>query len=277
MIRIVADSSTDIPPEMVSRHAITTVPLSIRFGDEELIDGEDLDRATFWTRLAASSDLPETAAPPAGRFQDAYLELAESGATGIVTVTLSSQLSGTYQSAVIAAEKVADTIPVIVVDSASVSMAAGFQALEAARAAEGGADLAGAVAAAAACREHTNLFAALDTLEYLRRGGRIGNAAAFFGNLLNVKPLITFADGAVSAAGRARTRSKALAAVVDHVAGLERVAELAVLHGAAPDLEEFMAKLSTVVSPDRMFPAELGPVVGTHAGPGVLGVAYRTG
>ncbi len=277
MIRIVADSSTDIPPELLARYSISTVPLSIRFGEEELIDGEDLDRESFWTRLAASSELPETAAPPAGRFQDTYLALADAGATGIVTVTLSAQLSGTYQSAVIAAEKVADTVPVIVIDSAAVSMAAGFQALEAARAAEAGTDLAGAVAAAAACREHTNLFAALDTLEYLRRGGRIGSAAAFFGSLLNVKPLITFADGAVSAAGRARTHSKALAAVIAHVAGLGEVAELAVLHGAAPDLDEFMGRLAELVSPDRIFSAELGPVVGTHAGPGVLGVAYRTG
>lgn len=276
MIRIVTDSSADLPAELVERHQVTVVPLSIRFGDEELIDGENLDRAAFWPRLAGSDELPETAAPAAGRFQDAFHDLAEAGAAGAVVVTLSSQLSGTYQSAVIAAEKVADVIPVSVVDSQAVSMAAGFQALEAARAAAAGADLAQVQAAATACRTNTNLFAALDTLEFLRRGGRIGSAAAFLGSLLDVKPLITFADGVVAAAGRARTRGKALAAIVDHVTQLGEVAELAVLHGSSPDVDRLVDQLRPMVDESRMFTAELGPVVGTHAGPGVIGVAYRT-
>ncbi|MDH3499965.1 MAG: DegV family protein [Acidimicrobiia bacterium] len=276
MIRIVTDSSADLPSDLVARHGIVVVPLTIRFGDEEYVDGQDLDRSAFWPKLTASEVLPETAAPPAGMFQDAFLDLAEGGATGVVAVTLSSHVSGTYQSAAIAAEKVADTIPVTVADSESVSMATGFQVLEAARAAAAGRSLTEVVATTAACRSTTNIFATLDTLEFLKRGGRVGNAAAFFGSLLNVKPLITFAGGAVAAAGRARTRSKAVAAVVAHVAGLGEIEELAVLHGSVPDLEAFTDMLAVHVDRDRMFPAELGPVVGTHAGPGVIGVAYRT-
>ena len=275
MIRIVTDSSNDIPGDLVDRHSITVVPLSVRFGDAEYVDGEDLQRREFWPRLADAHELPETAAPPAGKFQDAYLDLADEGATGVVVVTLSSELSGTYQSAVIAAEKVSDTVPVMVVDSQTVSMASGFQALAAVRAAEAGGTMAEVVEAAQSCRGSVNLFAALDTLEYLKRGGRIGNAAAFFGTLLNVKPLITFADGVVAAAGRTRTRSKAIAAVTDHVAGTPNIAELAVLHGATVDLDTCMQALEPHIDVSRMFPAELGPVVGTHAGPGVFGVAYR--
>jgi DegV family protein with EDD domain len=275
MIRIVTDSSCDIPTEMVERHRITVVPLTIRFGDDEYVDGEDLTREAFWPKLAASPDLPETAAPSAGRFQDAFLRLADEGAEGIVVICLSAQISATYQSAVIAAEKVADRIRVSVVDSQTVTMAAGFQALAAARAAEAGANLAGAAAAATGVVGSTNLFAALDTLEFLKRGGRIGNAQAFFGSLLNVKPLITFQDGVVAAAGRARTRGKALAAIAEHVAGLPGVEELTVLHGAAGDVERLTALVAPHVAPDRISVAELGPVVGTHAGPGVIGVAYR--
>lgn len=275
MIRIVTDSTADIPQELLDLHAITVVPLSVRFGDDEFVDREDLTHDAFWTLLAESEHLPETAAPSAGRFQDAFLDLAEQGASGVVAVCLSSRLSATYQSAVIAAEKVADTIAVMVVDSFAVTMAAGFQVLEAARSAEAGDDLATVAGAASAAAPKTNLFAALDTLEFLRRGGRIGSAQALVGSLLNVKPLITFAEGVVASAGRVRTRGKALSAIVDHIAELPSVAEIAVLHGQADDVEELRTRLSAFVPDDRLLVSELGPVVATHGGPGVIGVAYR--
>ena len=276
MIRVVVDSSCDIPPALREELGIRVVPLTIRFGDEEYVDGVDLDHDGFWSRLASSQELPETAAPAAGSFVETFEALKAEGASGVVVVTLSSELSGTYQSAVIAAERVTPDLDVRVVDSGSVSMAAGFQALEAARVADAGAEIGQVVSAAVGSRERTQVFAALDSLEYLKRGGRVGNAAAFFGTLLNVKPLITLADGVVAAAGRARTRTKAMAAVLDHLATQTSIAEVAILHGAATDLDRFRAQLQAVTDAPTI-DAELGPVVGTHAGPGVIGVAYRIG
>lgn len=275
MIRIVTDSSCDIPPDLVADHRIEVVPLTIRFGTEEFVDGVDLDPPAFWQRLAAAERLPETAAPSAGAFLDAYTRLADEGAPGVVAVCLSSALSATYQSAVIAAEQVGERLPVRVVDSRAVTMALGLQVLEAAQAAEAGADVDQVADAALQATARTNLYAALDTLEYLRRGGRIGGAQALLGSLLDVKPLITFSDGVVAAAGRVRTRRKAVAALTGRVAELApRLRRLAILHGDAPDVETFAATVREAAGGLEPIVAQLGPVVGTHSGPGTLGVAY---
>ncbi len=274
MIRLVTDSSCDLPPDLVERHRIEIVPLTVRFGDVEFVDRVDLDPAGFWARLARAERLPETAAPSVGAFLDAYERLAAQGATGIVAVCLSSVLSSTYQSAVIAAEQWDGPVPVKVVDSRAVTMALGLVVVWAAEAAEAGASLEEVARGALDRASRVNLFAALDTLEYLHRGGRIGGAEALLGSLLDVKPLITFADGAVAAAGRVRTRRKAIAAICARVAELApRLRSVAVLHGSADDVASFTAAVAEAggVQP---WVAELGPVVGTHTGPGALGVAY---
>lgn len=273
MIRVVADSSCDLPDELVATHGIEIVPLTIRFGQREFVDRAELDPAGFWLELARSSDLPETAAPSAGAFRAKYEELANAGASGVVVICLSSDLSGTYQAAVIAAEQTTD-VPVKVVDSRNVSMAQGFQVLEAARAATLGEDLDGVQSAALRARDRTNFVVALDTLEYLQRGGRIGSAQAFFGGLLQIKPLITMEEGVVAPVGRARTRSRALVTLVQRAAALgPDLAEVAIVTGDAPDVDDFRRQLSTVLSTHLV--ANIGPVVGTHSGPGVLGFAYR--
>ena len=273
VIRVVTDSSCDVPEELAATHQIEIVPLTIRFGDLEFTDGRDLGHTEFWDKLAESADLPETAAPSAGAFRVKYQELAESGATGVVVICLSGSLSGTSQAAAIAAEQT-EEVPVRVIDSRNVSMAMGFQVLEAARAAARGDDLAGVEAAALQARDRTNFVVALDTLEFLQRGGRIGAAQAFFGGLLQVKPLITMEDGVVSPVGRVRTRSRAFATLVEKAATLgSNLAEVAVVTGGSPDTEVFRQRLSAVV-PAHLI-AEIGPVVGTHSGPGVLGFAYR--
>ncbi len=275
MIRLVTDSSSDLPPEAVSRHGIEVVPLTVRFGDVEFVDRVELDAGRFWSELAAAERLPETAAPSVGAFLDAYDRLAAEGATGIVAICLSSVLSSTYQSAVIAAEQWAVSVPVKVVDSRAVTMALGLQVLEAAEAAAAGADIDEVANAALAATSRTNIFAALDTLEYLHRGGRIGGAQALLGSLLDVKPLITFADGAVAAAGRVRTRRKAIGAICARVSELApRLRTLAVLHGSATDVDSFVAAVRTAAGGLEPLVAQLGPVVGTHTGPGALGVAY---
>jgi DegV family protein with EDD domain len=272
MIRVVTDSSCDLPVELAVTHGIEIVPLTIRFGDLEIADRVQLTQARFWENLRTSSDLPETSAPSAGSFRDRYASLAAEGAEGIVAICLSSSLSGTYQAAVIAAEQTT-AIPVKVLDSRNVSMALGFQVLEAGRAAARGENLEQVAAAALAARDRTNFVVALDTLDYLQRGGRIGTAQAFLGGLLNIKPLITMESGVVAAVGRVRTRSRALAALVERAAELGAVEEVAIVTGDSPDVEAFRQQLSALI-PAHLI-AGIGPVVGTHSGPGVLGFAYR--
>jgi len=277
MIKIVTDSSSDIPADLVEEHDLSVVPLTIRFGDDEYVDGVDLSATEFWSKLAASSSLPETAAPSAGAFLDRFMKLADSGATGILAICLSSELSATYQSAVIAAEKFTD-VPVRVVDSRSVSMALGLQVLDAAVAANDGGDLDRVAAVALSASASTNIFAALDTLEFLRRGGRIGGAQALLGSILNVKPLITFADGVVAPAGRVRTRSRAKEALATRARELSpRLRRLAILQGGSADIGEFTELITAAAGGIEPIVAELGPVVGTHSGPGVLGIAYHLG
>jgi DegV family protein with EDD domain len=275
MIRIVTDSSCDLPDAVLEQHRITIVPLTIRFGSDDFVDREELSVDEFWTRLISTEELPETAAPSVGRFQNAFTKLADEGAEGIVVVTISSAISATMQSAVIAAEQFVSGIPVRVVDSGLVSTALGLAVLAAARRAEGGGNIDEVVAAAVSAAATSNLFATLETLEYLKRGGRIGGAAAFFGNLLDVKPIITFADGAVHPGGRVRTRRKAIAAVLAHLDGLENLEELGVVHSDPDDLGDFVAAMAERGHPDPLV-GRLGPVVGTHAGPGVIGIVYRT-
>ncbi len=261
---------------MLAAHEIRAVPLTIRFGDEELVDREDLAPEEFWQRLSDTEDLPQTAAPSPGRFRDAYTSLAAAGATGVVAVCISSELSGTLQSAEVAAGEVAGTIPVKVVDSRLTSGALGLVAVAAAEAAAGGAGLEEVAAAAGEAVARTNVLGALDTLEFLKRGGRVGGAQAMLGSLLNVKPLITLEGGVVVPAGRVRTRRKALAALVDRLRQLSgTVASLVIVHGAADDVDEFRTAVAEVVPPERTTVSLLGPVVGTHAGPGLIGVCYR--
>lgn len=274
MIRIVTDSGCDLDPDRLERHRIEVVPLTIRFGDDEYVDRVELDIDEFWTRLTTSSVIPQTAAPPVGRFSHAFEQLADQGASGIVTLCMSSAISATHRAALLAAEGF-EGVPIRVIDSRLVSGALGLVVLEAAEAAETGADLDRVAAVAADAAEATDLFATLDTLEYLRRGGRIGTATAFIGGLLDVKPLISFEVGEVTGVGRVRTRRRALGAVLDHLAGLgDRVERLAIIHSDPPDLEDFAAGVAAAwgSAPDLL---RLGPVVGTHAGPGAIGIVYR--
>jgi DegV family protein with EDD domain len=273
LIRIVTDSSCDLPDEVIDRHRITVVPLTIRFGDDDLVDREELSVDEFWDRLTHGDVTPETAAPSVGRFQDAFQALSDEGADGIVAILISSEISATHQSAVLAADQFTSGVPVSVVDSRLVSGALGMAVIAAAERAEAGGTLDEVEAAALAAADSINFFAALDTLEYLKRGGRIGGAAAFFGNLLDVKPIITFEDGAVHPGGRVRTRKKSLTAVLTHLDEVDAV-EVGVLHADPEELDGFVASLEERgIENPTMY--RLGPVVGTHSGPGVLGVVYR--
>jgi DegV family protein with EDD domain len=275
-VRIVTDSSCDLPDEVVNEHHIRVVPLSIRFGDEELIDRDELSTDEFWRRCAAQDELPETAAPAPGQFETAYRELLAEGATGIVVVSLSGALSATLQSAELAARSVQDDIDVRIVDTRSVSLGVGMIALAAARAAADGAAIDDVEALARDRAARTQLFGALDTLDNLKKGGRIGNARALLATALAIKPIIEVVDGAVEQGGKQRTRSKALKFLVDKVASFEGdINDLAVLQADCDDVDQFVEMLRAHYDGEIVV-GDIGPVVGTHAGKGTIGVSFTT-
>jgi DegV family protein with EDD domain len=273
-IRVVTDSACDLPGPLVDALGIEIVPLSIRFGSEELVDRTELGADEFWARLEHTDALPETAAPSPGAFESCFRNLVDRGATGIVCINLSSHLSGTMQSAQVAAAAVAGICPVQVIDSQSASMGQGNLCLTAARRAADGDSLESIVAEVVDRRDRTQLFATLDTLEFLKRGGRVGNARALLGTMLSIKPVVELRDGIVEEAAKVRTRSKALRFLATKAAENE-IEHLAVLHGNAPDLEDLFDLLAPVFPRDEIITGLVGPVIGTHAGPRVIGVTYQ--
>lgn len=273
-IRVVTDSSCDLPQSLVDALRIEIVPLTIRFGEEELVDREELSTDEFWQRLEHSKLLPETAAPSAGAFEAKFRELLARGATGIVCINLSSHLSATMQAAQVAAAAVSGDIAVQVIDSQSASMGLGNLCLTAARRAADGDSLESIVQEVVNRRDRTKLFATLDTLEFLKRGGRVGNARALLGTVLSIKPVVELRDGIVEEAGKVRTRSKALKLLAAK-ASEGKIEHLAVLSGNAPDVDELLTMLEPVFPRDDIITGIVGPVIGTHAGPRVIGVTYQ--
>ena|SRR5579884_147086 len=274
-IRVVTDSACDLPDDLLAELDIEMVPLSIRFGSEELVDRRDLTPAQFWARCTASPVLPETAAPSPGAFQQAFLRAAEAGASGVVCATLSSALSATWQAATNAAEAVASDIAVRVIDTQSLTLGEGIMVLSAARAAASGKSLDDVAGIVEDLMPRTEVFGALDTLEYLKRGGRIGSAQALLGSMLSIKPIIQIAAGKVEAESRQRTRARALEYLVDKVRRAGEVENLAVMNGAAKDIDQFLDMVAAVYPCDRIVVGDLGAVIGTHAGPGTVGVCYH--
>jgi DegV family protein with EDD domain len=272
-VRVVSDSACDLPPALCQELGIEIVPLTIRFGADELVDRVELSTAAFWERLARSQVVPETAAPSVGAFESRFRELHESGADGIVCINLSSRMSATMQSAQIAAKALDGVCPITVIDSESASMGIGMLCIEAANRARAGADLDTVVSAVENARDRSNLLFTVDTLEYLRKGGRIGGAQALLGSMLSIKPVITVKDGAVEPVGKVRTRSKALRFVVDKVKETS-VESLCVVHAQAPDVADFIAMLEPIVPVSEIVVGEIGPVVGVHTGPAVIGVTW---
>ncbi|HEX2046714.1 MAG TPA: DegV family protein [Acidimicrobiales bacterium] len=275
-MKIVTDSSCDLPDALVSELGIDVVPLKIRFGSEELVDRVDLTPAEFWARCGASPELPSTAAPAPGAFEEVFREAAAEGAEGVVCVNLSSKLSATGEAAQAAARAVADLVPVRVVDSLSVTLGEGMIAVAAARRAAGGAGLEEIVALAEDMARRTKVFGSLDTLEYLKRGGRIGAAQALLGSMLSIKPCIEVVDGKVEPGPKQRTRSRALQWLADQVGAHPGAENLAVLHGDAPDVDTLMGLLDRHYPRDRIVVGQLGAVVGAHTGPRTIGVAFQT-
>lgn len=274
-VRIVTDSACDLTTEEAGALGIEVVPLSIRFGTDEFVDRVDLSVDDFYRRMATSATLPETAAPAPGAFEQAFRMLADDGADAVVCVNISSDLSATMQAARNAATALRGTLDVRVVDSRSVTHGLGSQVIAAAGAAAAGA---GADEVEALVRDmvgRTRVYGALDTLDNLRKGGRIGGAQAMLGHLLSIKPIVDLSSGVVKEAAKARTRRKALQWLAAKVLAQPSVENLSVAHGQAPDVDEMIALLAPRYNPADIHVGLIGAVIGTHGGPHVMGVTFQ--
>ncbi|MFE7211375.1 DegV family protein [Streptomyces sp. NPDC001698] len=272
-VAIVTDSTAYLPPRTMERHGITAVPLTVVLGDQALEEGTEISTRSLAQALQKRRPVT-TSRPSPELFAETYRRVAASGASGIVSLHLSAELSGTYDAAVLAAREA--PVPVRVVDTGMVAMALGFCALAAAENTEAGGTVDEAVAAAEKRAGGTSAFFYVDTLDYLRRGGRIGAAQALLGSALAVKPLLQLQDGRIELLEKVRTASKAIARLEEIVA--ERAGgadvDVAVHHLAAPERASALAdRLRTRVSGlADLHVSEVGAVIGAHTGPGLLGV-----
>ncbi|MBN1810716.1 MAG: DegV family protein [Anaerolineae bacterium] len=275
-IVVVTDSTAYIPEAALGDSDIPVIPLWLIWGDERFRDGVDIDPPTFYGRLPESKVFPTTSQPSVGEFVDFFQQAGE-GAEAIVGVFISSKLSGTVASALAAKIQLPD-LDVRVVDSLSTSMGLGFGALAAARAAAAGKSVDEVVAAAEKVREGMDVMFAVDTLEYLYRGGRIGGAKRLLGTALNLKPLLYLENGRIEALASVRTKRKAVARMLDvaeeRLAG-KRMAEVAVLDVDTPTEGYSVAEMvKERFGMPVVYRTTVSPAIGTHAGPGTVGICF---
>ena len=271
-VRIVTDSACDLTAEETDRYGIEVVPLSIRFGDDEFEDRTELSVEGFYGLMEQRSELPETAAPSPGKFEAAFRRQAEAGADAVVCINLSSDLSATMAAAQNAARALEGELPVHVVDSKSITAGLGTQVLLAAERAADGASAEDVVALVEDLRTRTHVVGCLDTLDNLKKGGRIGGAQAMLGSLLSIKPMIDISTGVVEEAGKHRTRKKSLEALRDKVLAGSPVEHLAIMHGMAPDIDVMTRLLDAEGLEYRL--GHIGAVIGSHGGPRVVGACW---
>ncbi len=273
--RLVTDSASDLTREEAAGRGVEIVDLDVRLGEIPPSETRTWPAERFWEECAKTDALPETSAPSPGAFKEAFSRAGEQGADEVVCVTLSSKLSATYQAARTAAESLARELPVRVLDSLSVTIGEGYAVLDGAAVAEAGGSADEVEQAVMATLAGIRMYATFDTLENLRKGGRIGGAQAFVGSLLSIKPVIEFRDGGVEPESRQRTRSRSLRYLADKARSLGALSRLAVMHAAAPDLEVMLDMLAEFYDRDSIKTSYIGPVIGTHAGPGTVGICCQ--
>lgn len=273
-VAVVTDSAANLPRDVIDRHRIGVVPMYLKLGEQSYQDGVDLPLDVFYRRLIEEEVPASTAGPSIGDFREAY-ERALEGADAVVCVTVASFVSVTYTSAVNAANETGDRVRVV--DSKSASMGEGFVALEAARAAEQGADVDAVAARAEDMVARLQLVATINTFEYLRRSGRVNAVLAYAGTALNIKPVFAFRGGKIEQLGRPRSRARAIDRLVEEVraAAGNRPTHVACVGAACHDeVESLLARLRSEVEIAEAFTSDFTPVMGAHTGPGVLGVAF---
>jgi DegV family protein with EDD domain len=275
VVKVVCDSGADLPPQLMEELGITVVPLYIRFGEEVHRDRVTISEDEFYKRLEHPKIHPITSQPGPQDFLEVYNKLA-AGADGIISVVISTKLSGTYNSAMMAKDMVVKGCPIEVVDSLSVTGGLGITTLLAARMAKAGESLENITREVKAAVPRTHLFALFDTLKYLLLGGRIGKAKALLGSILNIKPLLSLKEGEVVPVGQIRTRVKGIDKLVEFCQGYKNIQDLVVVHATTPDEAVTLAdRLSPVFDRKRMVMSRLGPALGVHMGPGALIVSFR--
>ena len=279
-VAVVTDSTADLASEMAAAAGIRVVPLYVQFGSEEFQAGVDLTTEQFWARLLApGAPFPKTAAPSPGTFRATFAACFADGAEAIVCPVIGTKLSGTFSSATLAAQGL-PAREIHVIDTGSTSMSTGIPALMAAEMAAAGASGADIAAYVESRLSDIDLFVAVDTLDYLRKGGRLSAAQAVIGSMLSVKPIITVVDGLVVNAERQRTRAKARALVIERIAA-KPVERLAILHTPTSTPEEvaafrdqLIAAIPGGVAPERITTGLIGASTGPHLGPDLMGAAF---
>jgi DegV family protein with EDD domain len=274
-VKIVTDSTADLPPQVAEELGVTVVPVYLRFGEESYRDGVDMSHDEFYRKLITSDTHPTTSQPTPTDFADVYRKLAKE-TDEIVCIHVTSKLSGTYDSALQGRELAATGRHIEVVDSLSVSMGLGLTVMAAARLAAAGENLQKVMAEIGQAIPNMHLLGVFDTLRYLLLGGRIGKAKALLGNVLNVKPLITMRDGELFPAGQTRTRAKGVERLFHFAKNALHIQELAIVHSTTPEeAGSLRERIGSIFDKKRIQLARLGPALGVHGGPGTLLVALR--
>jgi len=272
-VGIVTDSVADLSPRMVKELGISMIPLSVRFGDEVYRDGIDITPDQFYEKLKTSKVFPNTSVPSPADFIQVYDKLAEK-TDQILVILVSARLSATYEVARQSVAMMKRKCRVELLDSETATMTEGFIVMKAAEAAKSGANLDEVIEVARQTIPRVDFRAAFDTLEYLRRGGRIGRAQAFLGTMLRINPIISLKDGLVEPAGRTRSRAKAIDRLYEFAAGYANIEEMAVEDTACPEeAEALVERLGAIFPKERIRRSRMTPVIGTHTGPGLLLVA----
>jgi len=272
-VKIVTDSVSDLPSEVAKELGITVIPLNVRFGEEVYRDGIDMTTEQFYHRLVHDKTFPVTSVPSPATFAEAYDRLAEE-TDEILVIALTSKLSATYEVALQSIGLMKRKCRVEVVDSQWAVMAQGFIVIAAAKATQAGASLDEVLNITHRNMKRVDMRAAFDTLEYLRRGGRIGAAQAFLGSMLKVNPIIMLKDGVVEPAGRTRSRAKAIDYLYNFAMSFPHIEEIAVEDAACPaEAEALVERLSAKFPKERIYRSKMTPVIGAHTGPGLLLVA----
>ena len=272
-IRIVTDSSSDLPKDLANQWKITVVPCNVVIEDVNYKDGVDIDADDFYRKLVANSRLPTTAQPSAADFQEAYRALADQGHS-ILSIHVSGKLSGTLNSAEQAKHLLGDAASIEIIDSGLASIPLGLVTLAAAERAENSSSLMDLGELVRDDLPRCHCFFLLDTLEYLQKGGRIGKAQAFLGGVLSVKPILGLHDGEALPIARPRSRARGMRQLLDLAQGMAPVRQLAVIYSTEPHrAEELRQGLTGLLPGDQIITARFGPTLGTYMGPNAVGVA----
>lgn len=278
-VAVVTDSTAALPQYILDKFDIRVIPLSIIWGEEAFTDGVDITPSEFYNRLTKGGPLPSTSQPPTALFYDCFNELLNQG-KDVIAILISSGISGTVNSALQAQQEIGSN-RISVVDSRTAALATALHVLSAARAAAAGGSLQEVTDTALQAQEHTDVVFAVDTLEFLHKGGRIGGAKRMLGSMLNIKPILEIQDGVIEAADQVRTQKRALEHLISLIqkkAGGEQPLRIVVFHSNVPETaQSLLDDTKKTLSPEEIYLAELSPVIGTHVGPGTLAIACMHG